>query len=118
MDVMGPGESCAVEVKFDLRGHSTQDAIISVTVGSETVDAIIDVNTRDDRVVLPASSTQTVVLRFHALDLSPGSYSVSVGLYSDWNFAYDYHHAAYGFQVAGGTHSKGVYKPARDWRIA
>lgn len=56
-------------------------------------------------------------LRIERLDLAPGDYRVTVGLFSsDWQRVYDYHAEAYPISVIGSGPSKGYLNPPVQWR--
>ena len=92
----------------------------SVTIGTETHEDCIDVNTDSDRVELPGfAQNQTVEVSFDRLDLATGDYAVSVGLYApDWSYAHDYHWRAYPLRVEARQKAKGVLSPPRRWTIS
>lgn len=57
-----------------------------------------------------------LTLSMDRLDLAPGTYTVSVGLFSpDWGEVYDYHDQVYPLRVIGAKPSKGLLNPPFDW---
>lgn len=72
----------------------------------------------DTSVQVPSAGR--VSLALSRIDLTPGEYAVSVGLYSaDWQTTYDFHHAAYPLLVAGsdGGPREAVVDPPVTWHV-
>ena len=58
-----------------------------------------------------------VRLEVERLDLRPGFYKLDVGIFrADWEHPYDYHWAAYPFEVTG-RHTPGLLNPPHSWRL-
>lgn len=93
-------------------------AFVSIAgAGGRTV---LDVNTDGDRADLPVPTDGTVItVTFDRLDLAPGDYRVSVGIWAaGWDRAYDHHQDAYPLAVTGRRSSEGPLLPPRRWRVA
>jgi len=57
-------------------------------------------------------------LEIERLDLAPGAYLLTVGLYKkDWSYALDYHWRAYPLLVEGKAVAGGVLSPPRQWQV-
>ncbi|QGP78192.1 ABC transporter ATP-binding protein [Sphingobium sp. CAP-1] len=57
-------------------------------------------------------------LKIDRLDLAPGRYHVTVGLFSsDWQTVYDYHAEVYPLEVTGIGPSKGILNPPIHWHV-
>lgn len=77
-------------------------------------------NSDIDGAPLPSfgGETSSVDLRFDRLDLKPGDYTISVGLWrTDWEGAYDFHAGAYPIKIAGSPHGEGPLLPPRTWLV-
>ena len=60
-----------------------------------------------------------VALHLDRLDLAPGTYDISVGVYeSGWAFAYDYHWRVYPLQVRADRPGSGVLVPPHRWEMS
>jgi lipopolysaccharide transport system ATP-binding protein len=93
-------------------------AVVSITRDDGTV--CVDLNTQSSRVALPdLHGDASITLRIERLDLGPGSYSVSVGLYeATWKYAYDHHERAYPLTVEGEAANTGIVVPPCRWLTA
>lgn len=72
-------------------------------------------------VLTPDGTHGVVTLEIERLDLAPGSYRLTVGLFSpDWHTAYDYHAEAYPLEIVtadpNAKPSKGYLNPPVLWR--
>lgn len=87
-----------VRIEIDYHSEKSVAPIVGLSIGSEE-EEVIDISSEGDRVEIPAGS-QRVAVSFEKLDLTPGTYALSVGLYEPrWTFAYDYHWRAYPLSV-------------------
>lgn len=95
------------------------DAHLSVSIADAAGHLAFDINTQVDPTDLPAFfDGMTIALEFERLDLSPGEYRISVGLWSpDWSEAYDLHMDAYPLAITGPVLSNGPLLPPRRWRV-
>lgn len=60
----------------------------------------------------------TVTLQIERLDLTGGTYFISVGAYkNDWSYAYDYHWQVYSFTIEPQSSEKGILRPPYQWEI-
>lgn len=93
--------------------------ILGVKIANDRGQVCVDVNsgTPDaDRRVQAGRGLAT--LQVNSLDLRPGDYSVSIGLYeSAWAYAYDYHWNAYELTVKEGTAKTRRQYPDCCWQI-
>ncbi len=115
---IAPGQGLIVQTRVVLH-KVVPTAYFSVTI-SDTAGAVcFDTNTQVDDIALPPlKGGEAIELEFERLDLAPGTYSISVGLWhADWTHAYDYHAGAYVLEVAGGVATKGTIAPPRRWKI-
>ncbi len=93
-------------------------AHFSITITDAAGTLCFDTNSQVDGIALPdLTGGEVIELTLDRLDLSPGSYTISLGLWqSDWSHAYDYHADAYALEVSGAA-SKGPLAPPRRWVI-
>lgn len=91
----------------------------SISISDAEGHVVLDVNTDADRADLPAlAGRTTVAVAFDRLDLAPGSYQISVGLWAaGWDYAYDHHVNAYPLAVVGPRSSTGPLLPPRRWSV-
>ncbi len=91
----------------------------SVTISASNGTACFDTNTDNDGTHLPAlESGAEIALHLDRLDLLPGVYMVSVGLWmAGWEHAYDYHSVAYELEIMGKTGQKGLLAVPHHWQI-
>ena len=93
--------------------------IFGVTVANEDGRICLDLNSGapdTDRRVSPGPGCAT--LRISSLDLRPGTYSVSVGLYErSWEHAYDYHWNAYSLEVMPSSSRNRTQTPSCQWAL-
>lgn len=115
---IAPGQTLILQARVALRA-AVPSAYFSVTISDAAGGVCFDTNSQVDSIALPVlKGGEVIELVFERLDLSPGTYSISVGLWqTDWSHAYDYHSGAYALEVAGGTATKGVIAPPRRWAI-
>lgn len=93
--------------------------IFGVTVANEDGRICLDLNSgapNADRQVSPGPGCAT--LRISSIDLRPGAYSISVGLYErSWEHAYDYHWNAYSLEVIQGSSRNRTQTPSCQWNL-
>ncbi len=94
-------------------------AHVSVSIANSDHVQCLDVNTANDGVLLPPMEAPLRVdLRLDRLDLAPGRYRISVGLWEPgWSHAYDFHKEVYALEVIGGPKLAGVLSPPRHWVV-
>jgi homopolymeric O-antigen transport system ATP-binding protein len=106
-------------VDFDLSPREpVEDVAISISATDADGTLCFDMSSVLDAVSLgPLKAEQSVRLELHRLDLTPGEYSLEIGVYSpDYSVAFDVHSGAYHFEVVG-PRAKGVVNPPRTWRV-
>lgn len=115
---IAPGQGLIVQARIALQKAVTS-AYFSVTISDAAGAVCFDTNTQVDDIALPPlRGGEAIELEFERLDLAPGTYSISVGLWhADWTHAYDYHIGAYVLEVEGGIATKGMIAPPRRWKI-
>lgn len=94
-----------------------EDPIVGVSLHRFADGAMVmNVSTDADGTRLGALDGPTTVrLVLDRLDVEPGSYRLAAGVYErDWEYAYDYHWAAYSVTVTG----SGGFGPRRRWTRA
>jgi lipopolysaccharide transport system ATP-binding protein len=113
------GGSLGVELELGVAEPLVEGAHASVTFTDEKGHLALDLNTQVDGVDLSVPSDgMTVAIRFERMDLSPGEYRVTVGLWaSDWSEAYDLHMDAYPLGVTGPSRSNGPLLPPHQWNV-
>ena len=111
------GQGVTVQARVDV-SRPVPSAFFSITITDAAGALCFDTNSQVDGVALPdLTGGEVIELSFDRLDLSPGSYTISLGLWqSDWSHAYDYHADAYNLEVSGAA-SKGPLAPPRRWVI-
>ena len=111
------GQGVTVQARVDV-SRPVPSAFFSITITDAGGALCFDTNSQVDGVALPdLTGGEVIELSFDRLDLSPGSYTISLGLWqSDWSHAYDYHADAYSLEVSGAA-SKGPLAPPRRWVI-
>jgi len=92
---------------------------LSVAIADAEGRPCLDVNSATDEVILPPMGLDTTVtLALDRLDLSAGSYNVTVGLWRhDWEYAFDYRRDVAQLIVTGGPRLKGPLAPPRHWQL-
>lgn len=113
-----PGEGLTLRMTVKDKSGS-EHWQISVTIADHHGVSCLDVNTGTDGVVLPDHPGQkTLELHIGRLDLAPGIYTISVGLWhANWDYAYDYEHNARSLRVSGAANLKGIMSPPRRWQL-
>ena len=110
------GAQDTLTVEIDYRAPDDAAPLIGLSIGAVGDSELIDISSEGDRVVLPHGSHRLAV-KFERIDLPPGEYAISVGLYeATWDYAYDYHWHAYTFTVEGAKHDPGG-GPPRRWTV-
>jgi len=113
------GEGLTVELTVDAKaGVDAPRFGISIGVGDQ--ENCLDLNTDHDRVLIDRLvGVHKVALHLDRLDLAPGTYDISVGVYeSGWAFAYDYHWRVYPLQVRADRPGSGVLVPPHRWEMS
>ncbi len=97
-----------------------ETAQVSVSIANADGTPCLDVNTENDAVALPPlHGSLSVTLDLARLDLAPGLYRASVGVWEKgWSHAYDFHVDAYRLEVTDGRKVSGVLSPPRHWVIS
>ncbi|AZQ67210.1 ABC transporter ATP-binding protein [Silicimonas algicola] len=108
----------AMTVRFRLTPAEPTQVQISVSIADASRRLCFDANSETDQIEIPeVASGLSLSISFARLDLSPGTYFVSVGVWHrDWSKAYDMHMDAYSFEITGGPKLLGVLAPPRRWR--
>jgi lipopolysaccharide transport system ATP-binding protein len=101
---------------------------VSLSVASPTsrlVHVAVSVLDGEDRVCIDTGTAvemeagrQDIEVEIGRVDLVPGRYALDVGAYDDaWDVRFDYHHAAYAFDVVGPRGRNGIVSPPIRWRL-
>lgn len=126
--VLGPGgrpttaisSGSPLTVEVELAASSgVAGAHLSFSISDIAGQTILDVNTDTDRIELPPLKDGMVVaVGFERIDLAPGDYRVSVGLWAPgYAYAYDLHMDAYPLEVTAGLTANGPLSPPRRWSL-
>ncbi len=110
-----------LSISFTVTPHSDlPKPHVSVSIEDKHGTLCFDANSQTDSVDLPElSSARRIVLDLERLDLAPGTYRVSVGIWAgDWSTAHDYHINAYPLEVDNAQQLEGFMSPPRRWRIS
>ncbi|KEZ15294.1 ABC transporter related protein [Sphingobium yanoikuyae] len=111
------GEALAIALQF--RGHPT-DAPPVVLVGIYAADDSACFETNSQLAGIPLhfeNGIGVISLRISRLDLAPGNYRLTVGLFSpEWETVYDYHAEVYPLRIIGLGPSKGYLNPPLNWQ--
>jgi lipopolysaccharide transport system ATP-binding protein len=112
------GDPLMLELSFDA-GDFREPAVLSVSLGNEEQGDCLELNTENEGYDLPTLERwATFRLEIDRLDLAPGDYLLTVGLYKkDWSYALDYHWRAYPISVEGKAVAKGALSPPRQWQL-
>ncbi|EGD60005.1 ABC transporter related protein [Novosphingobium nitrogenifigens DSM 19370] len=99
--------------------------------GKETIEnpiALVGIYADDDTCVFETCSqlgectltmpAGTIEIDLWRMDLAPGTYHVTLGLFSsDWSEVYDYHAEVYPLKIGGQITLKGYLNPPTGWRM-
>ena len=91
---------------------------VSLTLADDPdATAVLDLNTQVDEVAPPNNGERGKLrLEIDRLDLPPGDYLLSIGLYApNWEYAYDFHWRSYPLTISGQHQVAGVLNPPRRW---
>ena len=114
--VSGRNDGGSLRIAVDLAPREPVEGPILVVTMHHADDyaKVLEVNTSGDGSELGRLDTpRTVTLDLDRLDVQPGEYRLSIGLFErDWKFAYDYHWHAYPVHVEDGGAGFG---PPRRW---
>jgi lipopolysaccharide transport system ATP-binding protein len=112
------GDHLILELEFDA-GELEEPAILSVSLGNEDHGDCFELNSENEGLELPILERWGAIrLEIDRLDLAPGEYFLTVGLYKkDWSYALDYHWRAYPLLVEGKTVAGGALNPPRQWQF-
>lgn len=114
------GQDLTISLRYATRGL---DAVPIALVGIYAADDTVLFETHSElagMTLTPQGTGGWVTLEIERLDLAPGTYHLTVGLFApDWHTAYDYHAEAYPLTIieAGPTAvpSKGYLNPPTRW---
>ena len=110
------GSALYVGIRYQARSDKPAP-IVGFSIHKEGEGVCLDLSTTSDRVAVPPEARE-LVLELDRLDLAPGRYKISAGLYSpDWEHAYDYHWAAYPLTVTAPRQVQGILAPPRRWAV-
>jgi lipopolysaccharide transport system ATP-binding protein len=114
---LATGHPMTVDLDLSPR-EPVDDVAVSISATDAEGTLCFDMSSVHDAVSLgPLKEEQQVRLELHRLDLTPGEYTLEIGVYSpDYSVAYDVHSGAYRFEVIG-PRAKGVLNPPRTWRV-
>jgi len=112
------GEPIGFEIEYDA-ANTVDGLIVGVTVANDEGRICIDVNSgAPDYGRRIPKGPAFAALDMSSLDLRPGKYMVSVGLYKrGWDYAYDYHWNNYELLVTPGTIEARKQSPHCQWQI-
>lgn len=106
-----------LRIRFSYRGDASiahPIALVGIYASDDT--CVFESNTRMSGTNLAMPSGE-IDLTFYRLDLSPGLYHLTIGLFSnDWAEVYDYHAEVYPLQIVGLGPSKGLINPPLTWQ--
>lgn len=112
------GSALIVEISY-CAVEPIESLILGLAIGTRDQEDVVELTTIGDRLSLSASDQQrSVKLELERLDLAPGDYFISPGLYrADWDHAFDYHWHAYPVRVTGPEGAKGLVNPPHRWKL-
>jgi lipopolysaccharide transport system ATP-binding protein len=113
---LGAGAPLAVEL--DIRANRPiADPRLSLSIGRGDIDDLMDLNSdRDGFRVGDLAGDARIRIDLKRLDLAPGDYRLSVGLFeAEWRYSYDYHWQAHPLTVTGEASGRGGLAPPRQW---
>lgn len=114
---IAPGGGLSVEL--DIRAHKPiAGARLCLSIGRGDLEDLLDLNTeRDGFGVGDLNGDARLRIDIDRLDLAPGPYELSVGLFeAGWRYSYDYHWRAHPLVVTGAKPDRGCLAPPRTWR--
>lgn len=116
---MRPGEPLQLTAHVKSRTADLDLAHFSMSISDSEGTRVFDLNTDVDAHVLQLDRQgKLVTVELERVDLVPGQYRVSVGLFdTGWSHALDYHRDAYSLRIDGGPNMQGVLSPPRRWRL-
>ncbi|WP_292960655.1 ABC transporter ATP-binding protein [Novosphingobium sp. UBA1939] len=114
VDVLRSGSM--LQIRFDYRGSATvRNPVALIGIYGDDDSCCYETNTQIANIPL-AMPAGRVNLTLERIDLAPGSYHVTVGLFStDWQQVYDYHAEVYPLRVIGTGPTKGLLNPPVRW---
>lgn len=109
----------SLTVRFRVSAPEPVQAHACVSITDSAGRLCFDANSETDRLALPVlEGSHDLSLELERLDLSPGRYFVSVGVWrADWGEAFDMHEDCYVFDILDGPRLQGVLAPPRRWRL-
>ena len=116
------GGRLSVELRLTSRLPAEVEVVIAVAI-RRARDGLVCVDVNSERggmriSVRPGDRARIVSASFERLDLAPGDFRIDVGVYRlGWEFAYDYHWAAYPLRVRGDGAGDGVLRQAANWGV-
>jgi lipopolysaccharide transport system ATP-binding protein len=111
------GEPLVIEV--DVVVHEpVEEVVFGISGYGRRGDLCFDLATAYDKVVVgPLTGKHTLRLTLHRVDLSPGPYTMDLGVYApEFAHVHDFHGGAYTFEVMGDP-NPGVLDPPRQWQV-
>jgi lipopolysaccharide transport system ATP-binding protein len=115
----GIPSGAGLKVRVRLRADApVADPIVVVSLRRASDQSLVlDLSTRADGVDIGRSvSSAEVQLELDRLELSAGDYVLDVGVFEQgWEYAYDFHAAAYPLSVEGRVGGSGVLLPSHAW---
>lgn len=112
------GES--LEIQFDFQAGTVDREPIALVGIYDSADAVCFETNSEIAALSPGEldAGKGASLRLDRVDLAPGDYHVTVGLFSaDWQTVYDYHAEVYPLRITGSGPSKGHLNPPHEWRV-
>jgi len=106
-----------LRLRFTYHGDAAiTDPVALVGIYASDDTCVFETNTRLAGITL-AMPAGAIDLTFYRLDLAPGIYHLTLGLFSsDWSEVYDYHAEVYPLHVCGHKPSKGLLNPPLGWK--
>lgn len=111
------GDAVDIQISFSAK-EPIDDPIALIGIYGSDDSACFETNSQiGDLPLGRVDRPDTIGIMIDRLDLAPGNYFVTVGLFSsDWEKVLDYHAEVYPLTVAGGKVSKGYLNPPVEWR--
>ena len=116
VDTVASGQPLDVEIQYRVR-RPVEHPCFGVALFRNDGAFVYGSNTEIDGVELPVAERDGVIrLRYRSLELLPGTYRFSVGLFRRGDpRPFDFHHLRYSFRVAGTTQEEGLVRLDHEW---
>ncbi|WP_347302924.1 ABC transporter ATP-binding protein [Croceibacterium sp. TMG7-5b_MA50] len=116
--IFSPDQPIVIDIDIDGAGLQKR-GIVAVAFGNDERGNPLDLNTWGEGIDLPElGQLRSVRLTIDRLDLAPGDYFLTIGLYeAGWAYAYDYQWRVSHITISNGVATTGPLSPPRRWDV-